>query len=118
MCRIDSPTSPSIRSQVRVSGWIVEHDRRVRERLRFSKHARDRLLNADLNVLDVELALSSAETIEKYDDGSRLVLGRADIRPLHIVLREDDEAGRVFVITVYEPDPTTWDASFRKRRRR
>lgn len=84
----------------------------------FSKHARDRMLRADLDVTDVERALSSAETLEEYEDGARLVLGRAGIRPLHVVVRADEDTGTLFVITVYQPDPTIWDAGLRTRRRR
>lgn len=76
------------------------------------------MLRADLDVVDVEEALASAETIEEYEDGSRLILGRAGIRALHVVVRVDEETGTIFVITVYEPAPSVWDASFRARRRR
>jgi hypothetical protein len=60
---------------------------RMRERLRFSQHARDRMLGASLRSRDIERALTSGETIEEYDDGARLVLGRSDVRALHVVVR-------------------------------
>jgi hypothetical protein len=88
-------------------------------RLLFSEHARDRMLAGGVNVADVEAALASGETIEEYEDGTRLVLGRAHLRPLHLVVRVDDRpAGTIFVITVYEPDPARWDPTFRERRPR
>ena len=89
----------------------------MRERLRFSQHARDRMLGAGLRSRDVEGVLSDGETIEDYEDGARLVLGRSGARPLHVVVRDDETTGRIFVITVYEPDPRLWDAAFRNRRK-
>lgn len=63
---------------------------------------------------DIATALPESETIEEYDDGTRLVLGRAGVRPVHAVVRDDD--GSVFVITVYEPEERRWDPTFRERR--
>ena len=97
-------------------GGATGHDPGMAEpRLRFSEHAIDRMLESDIEVDDVEVALAGGETIEDYDDGSRLVLGRSGVRPLHVVAAE--EGGVVTVVTVYEPDPTRWDAAFRARRR-
>ena len=88
----------------------------MQESLRFSEHARDRMLSGGIDVVDVEAALSSGETIEEYEDGTRLVLGRARLRPLHMVVREDEATDSIVVITVYDPDPTRWDPTFRERR--
>jgi Domain of unknown function (DUF4258) len=85
------------------------------QRLRFSEHAIDRMLESEIEVDDVEAALAGGETIEDYDDGSRLVLGRSGVRPLHVVAADED--GVVTVVTVYEPDPARWDAALRERRR-
>lgn len=87
----------------------------MRERLRFSQHARDRMLGAALRSRDVETVFTDGEAIEEYEDGAQLVLGRSGTRPLHVVIREDIETGTIFVITVYEPDPRLWDAAFRRR---
>jgi len=64
--------------------------------------------------------LENGQVIEEYPDDSpypsRLVLGQCGGRPLH-VLASDDAGERVTVIiTVYEPDPQRWDATFRHRR--
>ena len=75
------------------------------------------MLDYSIDVPDVEASLVDGETIEEYEDGSRLVLGRAGLRPVHVVVREDDAGGVPFVITVYEPDEQRWDATFRHRRR-
>jgi len=85
----------------------------------FSRHARDRMLEWRLDVRDVVTALRSCETVEEYEDGARLVLGRSGARPLHLVVRDGDDDSKndrtLFVITVYEPDPLRWDPSFRRR---
>lgn len=82
--------------------------------LRFSRHALDRMLDWQLDVEEVRAGLESGETIEEYEDGARLLLGRAGIEPLHIVVRDDQEEV-TFVITVYRPDPTKWDPQLRRR---
>lgn len=90
---------------------------RVVGRLLFSEHALDRMLEWNLDVADVEAALAACETIEEYEDEARLVLGRSGIRPLHVVIRENEMKQTTVVITVYEPDPLRWNASFKDRRR-
>lgn len=80
--------------------------------LRFSRHARDRMLDFGLDVADIRAALDSGETIEEYE-GSRLVLGRSGTRPVHVVVREVDSL--TFVITTYLPDPNRWDPTLRRR---
>ena len=83
-------------------------------RLFFSRHARDRMLDFGLDVTDAATALASGETVEEYEDGTKLVLGRSSgARPLHVVVKE--LRGTTFVITCYIPDPARWDASFRHR---
>jgi hypothetical protein len=81
--------------------------------LRFSRHARDRMLDFHLDVSDIRTTLESSETVEEYEDGAQLVLGRSELQALHLVVRHSDEI--TFVITVYWPDPTRWDPSFRRR---
>ena len=86
--------------------------------VRFSEHAIDRMLEWGLDVDDVEAALAEGETIEDYADGSRLLLGRAGVRPLHVVVADEVPGGVCTVVTVYEPDPARWDPTFRQRRSR
>ena len=86
--------------------------------VRFSEHAIDRMLEWGLDVDDVEAALAEGETIEDYADGSRLLLGRAGVRPVHVVVADEEPGGVCTVVTVYEPDPARWDPTFRQRRSR
>jgi hypothetical protein len=71
--------------------------------LRFSRHARDRMLDFGLDVSDIRAAVDSGETIEEYED-SRLLLGRSGVRPVHVVVR--DEEPLIFVITATSPTPS------------
>lgn len=47
---------------------------------------------------------------------SRLLLGYADGRPLHVVVAED-AAATTIVVTVYEPEPSLWRPGFKRRRK-
>lgn len=84
--------------------------------LLFSEHALDRMLDWEIDVTDVEAAIDNGETIEEYEDGSRLLVGRSAVRTLHVVVNEDSRPDTTVVITVYEPDPERWDAAFRQRK--
>ncbi len=75
------------------------------------------MLDRDLDVEDVRRVLRDSRTIEEYDDETRLLLGRSGVRPVHVVARDAEGRDALFVITVYEPDPRRWDASFSARRR-
>lgn len=85
--------------------------------LMFSEHAIDRMLDWGLDVADVQAAFDNAETIEEYADGARLLLGRAGVRPLHLVVRPVGNGEGTFMITVYEPTEDRWDSGFTRRRR-
>jgi hypothetical protein len=70
---------------------------------------------------DVRHVLETGETIETYPDDtpypSRLILGRWNARPLHVVAAENVEAAETIVITAYEPDPEEWEPGFKRRKR-
>ena len=69
---------------------------------------------------DVRHALDEGQTIERYPDtlpyASRLVLGWCGGRPLHVVTADGPEDEEIIVVTVYEPDPTRWEAGFTRRK--
>jgi hypothetical protein len=75
----------------------------------------------NISAAEVRAVLTSGEAIEEYPDDtpypSRLVLGWAGSRPLHVVAADNAEDEATIVITVYEPEPTQWEAGFRRRRR-
>jgi Domain of unknown function (DUF4258) len=91
-----------------------------RVRLVFRVHAIERMFRRRISEEDVRHVLTSGEEIESYPEDtpypSRLVLGWRGSRPIHVVAAEDDERGRTFVITVYEPTPGHWEPDFRRRR--
>jgi hypothetical protein len=70
----------------------------------------------------VREALSDAEVVAEYPHDrlypSRLVLGYASGRPLHVVVGEESGTGTIVVITVYEPNLALWHDDFRTRRKR
>lgn len=74
-----------------------------------------------ISVSDVEAALDSMETIEEYPDDqplpSKLILGRAGGRAIHVVLADDLTVNERIIITVYEPDPSQWESDLRTRKR-
>jgi hypothetical protein len=62
--------------------------------------------------------ISEGKEIESYPDDkpypSRLLLGWAEDRPIHVVTAT---AGHdIIVITVYEPDPEHWEPGFERRK--
>ena len=69
---------------------------------------------------EVVAVLQADDAIETYPDDtpfpSRLLLGTANGRPLHIVAASDVVADVTYVVTTYEPDPAEWSADFRRRR--
>lgn len=68
-----------------------------------------------INRAEVEAVLANGRIIAKYPTDkpfpSKLLLGSIDGRPLHIVAAQD-ETGRCYVITAYEPDPLAWNDEF------
>jgi hypothetical protein len=56
------------------------HNGPVTVRLLFSQHARNRMLQWDIDIADVISVLADHETIEEYDDGTKLLLGRSAAR--------------------------------------
>jgi len=87
----------------------------------FSGHAVQRMFERGIDEAHVRQVVISGEVIADYPDDSpypsRLLLGFVGERPLHVVLAIDSAGERCYVITVYEPDPTQWEAGYRVRRR-
>lgn len=103
----------------------LNHIRMCLGNCRFTDHARREMESEPFGVIRVDElleALASAEIIEDYRDDkpypSCLILGRAHSgRPLHIVCAPVLDETLLIVITTYEPDPSKWDADFKKRKR-
>jgi hypothetical protein len=86
----------------------------------FTTHALRRMGPRGILVRDVREALRAPMMVEDYPDNvpspSRLVLGWAGTRPLHVVIANEPVAGHTIVGTAYEPDPERWEPGFRRRR--
>jgi hypothetical protein len=89
-------------------------------KLIFRVHAIQRMFERQISVEDVRHVLAAGETIEDYPDDtpypSRLVLGWSGSRPIHVVVADNVDGDELIVITVYEPDPSQWEADFKRRR--
>ena len=92
----------------------------VPERLVFRRHALERMAQRRVTVDDVRRILDSGAVIREYPDDrpfpSRLTLGWLGERPVHVVSAVDAIDATTIIITVYEPDRTVWDETFRRKR--
>ena len=86
----------------------------------FRAHAVRRMFERAVSLDEVHAVLANGETIEDYPDDmpypSRLMLGWINARPLHVVAAYNEGDDETIVVTVYEPDPAAWDASFRRKK--
>jgi hypothetical protein len=79
------------------------------------------MFERQVTVADIRQIVETGETIENRPNDlpypSRLVLGSAHGRPLHIVVAEQTDQDTTIIVTVYEPDLGNWHPGFRKRRK-
>ena len=94
-----------------LDAWTIEY--RV--------HATQRMFKRGLDEKDVTVLLARGTIIEDYHDDfpfpSVLINGVSnDNRPLHAVVGIDADMHRLYLITIYEPDPEKWSDNFTRRR--
>ena len=94
-----------------LDAWTIEY--RV--------HATQQMFKRGVNEKDVRLLLAGGTIIEYYHDDfpfpSLLIYGVSnDNRPLHAIVGIDVDMQRLYLITVYEPDPEKWSSNFTRRR--
>ncbi len=86
---------------------------------KFTGHAVRKMFARAISREEVLGVLANGEAIAEYPDDrphpSKLILGRSGDRPLHVVAALDGERATCYIVTVYEPDPSQWDAEFRRR---
>jgi len=100
--------------------------RRCLRGCRFTDHARREMETEPLGRISTDeilAVLDVGEIIEEYPEdvpySSCLVFGYTrQERPLHIVCAPVLNEGRLIIITVYQPDPTRWEADWRRRKLR
>jgi hypothetical protein len=72
-------------------------------------HAIQRMLERNVSTDELGTIIKKGKIIEKYKNdspfSSRLILGQANKRPLHVVITDNTTDKKAVVITVYEPDP-------------
>ncbi|MBF0284459.1 MAG: DUF4258 domain-containing protein [Magnetococcales bacterium] len=78
------------------------------------------MFERDITQGDVMEALRLGVLVEDYPKDvpypSRLLLGHAGERPLHVVAAREPESGICVVITVYIPGSEYWEEGWRIRR--
>lgn len=87
--------------------------------LHFSRHAFERMFQRGINPEAIARIVAEAEIIIDYPDDkpypSFLLLGFYGKQAVHAVIAQS-EAGDCHLVTIYWPDPSIWDESFKKRR--
>lgn len=83
-------------------------------------HATQRMFRRFINESEVKQLFAIGTIIEEYQDDfpfpSVLVSGlTGNNRPLHAVVGIDVDLRRLYLITIYEPDPQKWSENYNKR---
>ena len=89
-------------------------------RLRWQRHALQRMMERGISRSDVKHILLQGEIIEHYPDDhplpSALFLGFVNDKPLHVVAAIDSETNWCYIITAYRPDTATFENDFKTRK--
>jgi len=87
-------------------------------KLIFRVHAVRRMFVRSITAAEVRIVIEQGETIERYPGDtpypSRLLLGYARGRALHVVVADNGGADETIVVTVYQPEPALWQPGFRR----
>lgn len=82
-------------------------------------HAIQRMVERNVSTEELSKIIKNGKVVERYKNDSpypsRLILGRVNNRPLHVVITENNTDKIIVVITVYEPDPRKWIANDLRR---
>jgi len=88
--------------------------------IQFSGHAITRMFQRALSKNTIRRIIVEGEVVADYPDDcpypSCLLLGFCNDEPIHIVVAQDKESGKCFVVTAYKPDRDKWSEDFRSRR--
>ena len=84
-----------------------------------TKHARNRLAERLITIVDVQSAILTGEIIKQYEDDkpfpSCLLLGSTkQNKHIHVVAGSDSQF--LYIITAYYPDENEWEADFKNRK--
>ncbi len=91
-------------------------------RVYWTYHSNMRLTGRSISRELVLDGLPGACIVETYEHDTPLpsclcLFGEASEAPIHVVVALDRPNRHVRVVTVYKPDPTQWDPTFRRRAR-
>lgn len=91
-------------------------------KLLFTRHSIQRMFERHISSRNVAASIREGVIIERYQDDepfpSVLILGKADDRPLHVLVAVDEDTNTAHVVTCYWPDAAEWSDDFRTRRKR
>ena len=84
-----------------------------------TKHAKNRLIERNINIENIKNAIMTGEIIEQYENDkpfpSCLLLGTAEQNKyIHVVASIDNEF--LYIITAYYPDENKWELDFKIRK--
>jgi hypothetical protein len=88
--------------------------------IQYRLHATQRMYQRNFEEFDIFSCLDNGKIIEKYENDmpfpSVLINGRSiSNRPIHVIVGIDIKLKRLYIITVYEPDPVKWKENFTRR---
>lgn len=91
------------------------------ENIAITKHAKERLAERNISVLDIVNGINTGEIIKQYEDDkplpSYLILGfSVKNNYIHIVVSHDEEY--IYLITAYYPNTEQWENDFKTRKGR
>jgi hypothetical protein len=90
--------------------------------LEFSDHAINQMFKRDISVEDVRQVIEMGEAIAEYPNDrpfpSFLMLGRVNLRYLHVVVARDERFDKCIVITAYEPAANIWEEDFKTKKKK
>ena len=84
-----------------------------------TRHAKNRLIERNINVNNIKNAIQSGEIIEQYENDkpfpSCLLLGKTEQNKyIHVVASIDNEF--IYIITAYYPDENEWETDLKTRK--
>ncbi len=85
------------------------------QKYEYTNHCLLRAIERDISIEVIENIIKSGELIREYKDDkpypSFLILGFKEEKPIHVLVAISEET--CIVITVYIPDSSLWDNSFK-----
>ena len=88
--------------------------------IHYSRHAFERMFERAIPSEVILEIVAKGEIIADYPEDrpypSALILGFEQTRPIRIVVARNAATSECIVVTVYVPDPTLWDETFKQRR--